>query len=165
MTRKTSPLDWEAVDDAFGALQPFYDPGDDGDGVRLSLDAVASVLADSLERDLDGDEPLSSILDDLTAPQDLRKMIDDLYEAAKGGSYGDGMSKEQTKKVNDLVQDIYEPLHDFLKAVERRPPAPSSKSKPSKKSKPPRSPHQARRPKTPRKPLRSKKKSQAGRKR
>lgn len=121
VTEKRVPLDWDAVEEAFGALQPFYDPEDDGDGVRLSLDAIASVLADATGRDLEGDEPLSSLLEELKAPSDLQEMIDELYEAAEGGSYGEGMSKEQAEKVNSLVQDIYDPLHLFLKKAARAP--------------------------------------------
>jgi len=119
MTEKKRYVDWAAVDEAFEALQPFYDSGDDGDGVRLALDAIASVLADATRREVEEDESLTTLLGELNAPEDLIQMVDDLYEAAEGGSYGEGMSMEDAKKVNDLVQDIHEPLREILRNADR----------------------------------------------
>jgi len=163
MTAERTSLDWEALEDAFGALQPFYDPEDDGDGVRLSLDAIASLLADCTEREIEGDEPLSTLLVELDAPKKLLKMVDDLYEAAQGGSYGEGMSQEQANTVNDLVEAVYDPLHRFLKKVERGPRKRASVRKGT--TKPKAGPKKKTKAKPSTKTTTSKNKMQAGRKR
>jgi hypothetical protein len=119
MTSQRQSVDWSAVEEAFEALQPFYDPGDDGDGIRLALDAIAGVLSDATERELEGDESLATLLEELKATKDLIQMVEDLYTTAEGGSYGEGMSKEDANKVNDLVQDIEEPLREFLEKKKR----------------------------------------------
>lgn len=121
MTVQSQSVDWSAVEEAFEALQPFYGPGDDGDGIRLALDAIAGVLSAATKRELEADEPLTTLLEEFKAAKDLIEMVENLYATAEGGSYGDGMSREEAKKVNDLVQDIEEPLREFLEKKKRAP--------------------------------------------
>src|SRR5262245_60341071 len=109
VTVKKSIIDWAAVEEAFQALQPFYESGDDGDSVRLALDAIVSVLADAKNHEFEGDEPLLARLDALKVPSELTDMIENLYEVAEGGSYGEGMSGGAVDTVNKLVEHIEGP--------------------------------------------------------
>src|SRR5262249_33165144 len=78
MTAQSQTIDWNAVEEAFEALQPFYGPGDDGDGIRLALDAIASVLSDATKHELEGDEQLATLLEELKAADELVAMVEAL---------------------------------------------------------------------------------------
>lgn len=98
--------------DAFDVFIPFYEEGDDGDSIRLALEAIAGWLGDMIDEE--EFEDLTELLEDLSAPQSLRDMVDHLYEVAENGSYGEGLSAKDAEAINDLVQDIYGPLEEFL---------------------------------------------------
>lgn len=99
-----------ALDDALGALQPFYDPGDDGDAVRVALNAIAGVLGERIEIEVAKDDSLNGVLDILDAEGELREAIVELYEIAKKGAYGEGLTKKGADRINDLVEEIEGPL-------------------------------------------------------
>jgi hypothetical protein len=99
-----------ALDDAFSALQPFYDPGDDGDGVRLALNAIAGILGSKADIEVESDDGLNGVLEALEPGSELRETIDKLYKVAGEGSYGDGLTAKGANQINDLVQDIEGPL-------------------------------------------------------
>jgi hypothetical protein len=110
MTAKLTAEQRAALDDALSALQPFYDPGDDGDGVRLALNAIAGILGGKADIEVEGDDGLNGVLEALDADSELREAIDQLYKIAGGGAYGDGLTGKDANKINDLIQDIEEPL-------------------------------------------------------
>src|SRR5689334_18924850 len=115
MSTKLTQEQQAALDEAFEALQPFYDPGDDGDGVRLALNAIAGILGEKTQIKVDEDDGLKGVLSVVSADQELRDAVDQLYETAGGGAYGDGLSKKAADKINDLVQEIEEPLMALIK--------------------------------------------------
>jgi hypothetical protein len=102
------------LDDAVAALQPFYDAGDDGYPVTLALDALAGILGETADLDVEAERGLVPLLETLSAPEDLRDDVQKLYENAEGGEYGMGLSQKQAKMVNDLVQEIVDPLVELL---------------------------------------------------
>jgi len=102
------------IDDAVAALQPFYDPGDDGYPVTLALDALAGILGEVADVDVEAERGLISLLETLSAPEDLREEVEKLYENAKGGEYGMGLTRKQANVVNNLVQEVVDPLVDFI---------------------------------------------------
>jgi hypothetical protein len=104
-----------ALDDARGALQPFYDPGDDGDAVRVALNAIAGILGERIEIEVAKDDSLNGVLDILDADGELRDAIAELYETAKKGAYGEGLTKKDADRINDLVEEIEGPLAVILR--------------------------------------------------
>jgi hypothetical protein len=115
VTVKLTEEETAALDEAFGALQPFYESGDDGDGVRLALNAIAGILGDRAEIEVEEDDGLNGVLETLEADQELRDAVEELYDTAGEGAYGDGLSKKGADKINDLVRDIEEPLVALIK--------------------------------------------------
>lgn len=119
MSTKLTQEQQDALDEAFEALQPFYDPGDDGDSVRLALNAIAGILGEKARVKVDADDGLKGVLSALSADEELRDAVEQLYETAGEGAYGDGLSKKGADKINDLVQEIEEPL---MAVIKRTPP-------------------------------------------
>jgi hypothetical protein len=109
-----------ALDVAVAALQPFYEAGEDGYPVSLALDALAGILGTNAGVTVEAENGLTSLLEALNAPGDLRADVKKLYENAAGGEYGMGLSKKQAKVVNDLVEGLVEPLVEFITGYRRR---------------------------------------------
>ena len=107
--------------DAVAALQPFYDPGDDGYGVELALDAVAGILGEKAGVDVETERGLIQLLVDLGAPKQLQKDVEKLYDHAQGGEYGMGLTKKQAQVVNDLVEHLHDELVEYVSSFGSRP--------------------------------------------
>lgn len=130
-TRRT---DQTAIDGAVAALQPFYDSEDDGYPISLALDALAGVLGTKADVDIEAENGLSVILEKLSAPADLQANVEKLYKTAAGGEYGSGLSKKQAQAINDLVQEVVDPLVEFITTYRRpRPSRPSARKRPAAK--------------------------------
>lgn len=114
MTTMSTADQQEALDEAMSALQPFYDPGDDGDGVRIALNAIAGLLGERFDIAVPENDGLNHVLRSLKADQSLRATVRKLYKVAAGGAYGEGLSKKDASKVNDLVQDVVGPLFELV---------------------------------------------------
>jgi hypothetical protein len=111
--------DRDSIDDAVAALQPFYHPEDDGYSISLALDALAGVLGTKAGIDIEAENGLSIILEKLSAPAELLAGVEKLYENAVGGEYGSGLSKKQAHAINDLVQEVVDPLVEFITTYRR----------------------------------------------
>lgn len=111
--------DRTAIDDAVAALQPFYDPEDDGYPISLALDALAGVLGTKAGVNVAAENGLSAILERLSAPAELQSDVEKLYENAAPGEYGSGLSKKQAQAINDLVQEVVDPLVEFITTYRR----------------------------------------------
>jgi hypothetical protein len=123
---KRTPKD-QALDAAHSALQPFYAEGDDGDAIRLALDAVVALyLARSGRRARDA---RGELLAGLSAP--VRRDVERLYELAEDAAYGSGLSRSSAREVNDLLQETGERLVDFVRAARPSPPRHKSRRKAS----------------------------------
>lgn len=112
--------DEKKLDEAEEALQPYYDPGDDGDLVTLALDMIAAVLGKKAGIEVPGEDGLLEVLAQLKAPADLQSGIEELYAAARGAEYGGGLTKKGARIVNNHVQD-YAPDAIELARTYRRP--------------------------------------------
>jgi hypothetical protein len=131
MTAKMRHTDRTTIDDAVAALQPFYDPGDDGYSISLALNALAGVLGTRADVEIAAENGLSVILEKLSAPVDVQVNVEKLYKTAAGGEYGSGLSKKQAQSINDLVQEVVDPLVEFITTYRRpRPNRPSARKKP-----------------------------------
>lgn len=115
----TSSADKE-LREAEEALQPYYDPGDDGYPVTLALDTIAAVLGKKAGIEVPAEDGLIEVLAKLNAPAELRSGIEELYAAARGAEYGDGLTKKGARTVNNHVQD-YAPDAIELARTYRRP--------------------------------------------
>lgn len=102
------------IDDAVAALQPFYEPGDDGYPVKLALNALAGVLTEKADLDVKAEDGLIDLLEWLKAPAEIRTSVEELYKNAAGGEYGLGLSKRQARAINDLVQEVVDELVDYI---------------------------------------------------
>ena len=123
--------DRTSIDDAVGALQPFYYPEDDGYPISLALDALAGVLGAKARVEVEAKNGLSILLEQLSAPTDLQANVEKLYENAAGGEYGSGLSKKQAKAINDLVQEVVDDLVEYITTYRRpRSHRPSAPKKP-----------------------------------
>lgn len=118
-----------AIKDAVAALQPFYDPGDDGYPVTLALDALAGVLGNKAGVDVEEEKGLAVLLAKLDAPDDLTSGVEKLYGNTAGGEYGAGLSKKQARTINDLVQEVVDPLVELITSY-RRSRRPATRKKP-----------------------------------
>jgi hypothetical protein len=109
----------EELEEAFESLKPFYDEGDDGDAIRMSLNAIAAVIADKARLVIQEEGTLIEVLEMLKADEDLRATIEELYELAQGGGYGDGLSEDAADEINGLLQpeDFEEPLREYIEHV------------------------------------------------
>jgi hypothetical protein len=131
MTAKMRHADRAAIDDAVAALQPFYVSGDDGYPISLALDALAGVLGTKADVEVAIENALSVILEKLGALADVQAKVEKLYKTAAGGEYGSGLSKKQAQTINDLVQEVVDPLVEFITAYRRsRPNRPSARKNP-----------------------------------
>lgn len=113
-TRLTSEQQ-EALDEAFAALQPSYDAGDDGDAVRLALNAIAGILGERSGLEVGDDDALVDVLAAMDADEELQAAVAALYETATEGAYGEGLTEKGAEKVNGLVSDIEEPIVALIK--------------------------------------------------
>lgn len=123
----------EEFEEAERVLTPWYDEADNGDVVITALDALAGILCDRADIRPSSDKELLKALQKVKAPKDLRLGVKKLYDAAKRGSYGEGLSKKDARTINDVVQDLVEPLIEFIRAFDpktmlsRKPPTGSRK--------------------------------------
>lgn len=101
----------QLLDDALGALQPFYDPGDDGSPIRLSLDAIGGLLAQHAGVLA---EDLAEALRALGADSGLVATITQLHEVAKGGEYGAGLRENEIDEVNGAIEEVHDPLRELV---------------------------------------------------
>ncbi len=99
-----------ALDAALNALSSFYEEGDDGDAVRMALDAIGSRLGLTGERPL-----LDADLDD-----GLKEAVKQLYDLAKEGEYGTGLTRAGATSINAIVDDVGEKLHAHLNHVRNK---------------------------------------------
>jgi len=120
MTSKLDDGQEESLEEAIAALQPFYDPGDDGDAVRIALNAIAGLLGERSDIPVPADDGLNAVLQKLTADVELRAFVRQLYKAAGRGAYGDGLSKKDANKINDIVQDVIDPLVELVRQRRRK---------------------------------------------
>jgi len=124
VTATTRGTDQTTIDGAVAALQPFYDPEDDGYPISLALNALAGILGTKAGMEVEAENGLSVILEKLSAPAELQSDIEKLYENAAGGEYGLGLSKKQSETINDLVQEVVDPLVEFITTYRRPRPRP-----------------------------------------
>jgi hypothetical protein len=115
MTHKLTSEQQTALDEAFGTLQLVYNPGDDGDAVRLALNAIAGILGGWMEIKVAKDDSLKGVLDTLDAEDELQVAIAELYEIAQRGAYGEGLTKKSASRINDLLREVDEPLSAFIR--------------------------------------------------
>lgn len=106
----------QALETALNALSSFYEEGDDGDAVRMALDAIGSALGFSGER---------SLLD-ANLEKGLKRDIERLYELAEAGEYGAGLTRDDANGINAIVDEVSERLQGHLnnarsKSQERMP--------------------------------------------
>jgi hypothetical protein len=132
MASKREPND-DDLTRAETALQGWYEEGEDAYPVRLALESVASQLSEKAGVDPNS---LDVVLEELLGADDsLVGQVRELYEAAEGGEYGEGMSPEQARRLNRLVDELQEPL--IKMARDFQPSKSTPKGRPLPKSKGP----------------------------
>jgi hypothetical protein len=105
MANRTDRLE-QQIETAADALSPFYEEGDDGDAIRMSLDSIASVCG------FGGINELTAGMD-----EELRSDVKKLYELAKAGEYGTGLTEEDAQEINDIVEGVADRLKGYARNV------------------------------------------------
>src|SRR5687767_12060640 len=99
--KKSETLE-DRIENAADPLIAYYEDGDDAAAVRMSLDALGGVLVQCSERDPPQQKRvlLPFLEESSEASQDLVEAVSKLYDLARGGSYGVGLTEETAEELN-----------------------------------------------------------------
>lgn len=107
------------IEEAEAKLQPHYDPGDDGSDVVLSLDELAALLAKRLRYKISKGTkyPLVDVLGQHEDGAMLGDGIKEMYDSARRGSYGSGLTTMAAKVINNHVQDYVPKVIELVRSL------------------------------------------------
>ena len=93
-----------------------FEEGDDGGLIKLTLDELEALLWDLLPKAA-AEGGLPGLLRANGVADDNVRRVEDLYDLAKAGGYGQGLTEEQARLVNETAPEVADVLCDLVQQL------------------------------------------------